>query len=233
MPEYGPKIVTRGLSLCLDAANPKSYPGSGNTWYDLTKKNSPATLAGGYSFNSSAGGAIAFNGTTGYASVPSSSSIDFDTEWTIECWAYRTGPSDSANFSKIISKWENYFISIARTNGLDSAIYGGVGYGTSHYTTAGGDRVVNMPLNEWCRLLLTYSESEGIATMYLNDTILHTFAAAQTVADTFDFFIARPNGTVTDQFFDGYVSTVNLYNLRLTSNEISQNYNAVKGRFGL
>ena len=33
---YSPKIVTDGLVLCLDAANPLSYPGSGSTWNDLS-----------------------------------------------------------------------------------------------------------------------------------------------------------------------------------------------------
>ena len=33
---YGPRIVTDGLVLHLDAGNRKSYPGSGSTWYDLS-----------------------------------------------------------------------------------------------------------------------------------------------------------------------------------------------------
>jgi hypothetical protein len=33
---YNPRIITDGLVLCLDAANRKSYPGSGTTWFDLS-----------------------------------------------------------------------------------------------------------------------------------------------------------------------------------------------------
>ena len=33
---YSPKIITSGLQIALDAKNPKSYPGSGLTWYDLS-----------------------------------------------------------------------------------------------------------------------------------------------------------------------------------------------------
>ena len=33
---YNPQIVTSGLVLALDAANPKSYPGSGTAWNDLS-----------------------------------------------------------------------------------------------------------------------------------------------------------------------------------------------------
>ena len=40
---HNPRIVTDGLVLSLDAANPKSYPGSGTTWSDLTKNNNDIT----------------------------------------------------------------------------------------------------------------------------------------------------------------------------------------------
>ena len=33
---YNPRTITDGLVLCLDAANTKSYPGSGTTWADLS-----------------------------------------------------------------------------------------------------------------------------------------------------------------------------------------------------
>ena len=47
----GPKIVTDGLILCLDAANPKSYSGSGSTWTDLSGNNNNFTINGS-TFNS-------------------------------------------------------------------------------------------------------------------------------------------------------------------------------------
>ena len=40
---HSPKIVTDGLVLCLDAGNPKSYPGSGTTWYDLSGNGNNGT----------------------------------------------------------------------------------------------------------------------------------------------------------------------------------------------
>ena len=49
---HSPKIVTDGLVLCLDAANPKSYPGSGTTWTDLSGNGNNGTLVNGASYNS-------------------------------------------------------------------------------------------------------------------------------------------------------------------------------------
>ena len=47
----GPKIVSSGLVLCLDAANKVSYPGSGTVWRDLSGNNNTGTLTNGPTFN--------------------------------------------------------------------------------------------------------------------------------------------------------------------------------------
>jgi len=47
----GPKIVTDGLVLALDAANTKSYPGSGTTWNDLSGNGNTGTLNNGPTFD--------------------------------------------------------------------------------------------------------------------------------------------------------------------------------------
>ena len=58
----GPKLVTKGLVLALDAASPKSYPGSGTTWSDLTGNNLNATLFNGPTFSTDNFGTIVFDG---------------------------------------------------------------------------------------------------------------------------------------------------------------------------
>ena len=63
---YSPNIITDGLVLYLDAANTKSYPGSGTTWRDLSKSQLNGTLTNGPTFNSANGGSIVFDGTNDY-----------------------------------------------------------------------------------------------------------------------------------------------------------------------
>lgn len=68
--QYSPKVVTNGLSLYLDASNPKSYPGTGTTWFDLSGNNRNFTLdATGITWNSAgyfslANGGATYNGAT-------------------------------------------------------------------------------------------------------------------------------------------------------------------------
>jgi hypothetical protein len=59
----GPKIATNSLLLCLDAANSKSYPGSGSTWSDLSGNNRNFSLVNTYSYSSNNKGFITFTRT--------------------------------------------------------------------------------------------------------------------------------------------------------------------------
>ena len=60
---YNPRTITDGLVLCLDAANTKSYPGSGTTWTDLSGRGNTGTLTNGPTYSSANGGSIVFDGT--------------------------------------------------------------------------------------------------------------------------------------------------------------------------
>ena len=68
----GPHIITDGLILALDAASPKSYPGSGTTWYDLTTNSLDATLYNGVSFSTNKQGTMVFDGVNDYGQISSS-----------------------------------------------------------------------------------------------------------------------------------------------------------------
>jgi hypothetical protein len=68
---YSPKIVTDGLVLYLDAANSRSYPGSGTTWTDISRSGTNGTLVNGPTFNSANGGSVVFDGVNDYVITPS------------------------------------------------------------------------------------------------------------------------------------------------------------------
>ena len=61
-----PNIVTTGLVLAWDAANPKSYPGSGTTIYDLSGNGNHGTLNNGVGFSTNYKGILTFDGTNDY-----------------------------------------------------------------------------------------------------------------------------------------------------------------------
>ena len=84
---YSPKIVTDGLVLALDAANHKSYPGSGTAINDLTANNTNGTLTNGPTFNSGNAGSIEFDATNDFILLPGASSLSVNYH-TISSWNY-------------------------------------------------------------------------------------------------------------------------------------------------
>ena len=80
----GPKAVTNGLVLELDAGNTKSYPGTGTTWFDLSGNGYHGTLVSSPSFAASNGGAFTFNGSSNYATLPYAGLLNLGNAFTIQ-----------------------------------------------------------------------------------------------------------------------------------------------------
>ena len=68
---FSPKIVTNGLVLYYDVANPRSYPGSGTTIYDLSRNGYNGTLINSPTFDNTNGGALVFDGVDDYVQFTS------------------------------------------------------------------------------------------------------------------------------------------------------------------
>lgn len=81
----GPTIITDGLVLYLDAANPKSYPTTGTTWSDLSGNENNGTLINGPTFNLSNNGSIVFDGVNDYGSLGNSLGNGFS-QITVNAW---------------------------------------------------------------------------------------------------------------------------------------------------
>ena len=62
--QSGPNGIESGLVLYLDAANVKSYPGSGTSWFDLSGQNNTGTLINNPTYDSANRGSWSFNGTS-------------------------------------------------------------------------------------------------------------------------------------------------------------------------
>ena len=91
----GPKIVTSGLVLALDAADKLSYPGSGTTWRDLSGNNNIGTLTNGPTFSGANMGSIVFDGTNDCVTLAINSLFNFGTgDFSIFCWIKSSKVSD-------------------------------------------------------------------------------------------------------------------------------------------
>ena len=104
---HSPSIVTSNLILALDAANPKSYSGSGNTWFDITGRGNHGTLVNGPAYSSNSGGYISCDGTNDYIEILDNSIFDFGSnDFTVEYWFRKNATSSNSNYWGV-NKWNS------------------------------------------------------------------------------------------------------------------------------
>jgi len=206
---YNPRIVTDGLVLCLDAANKRSYPGSGTTWtdrsangYDGTLNNSPAITDK----------AITLSSTNDYIEIPSviqASTIDF---WFNNPVA-TTGPVIYAGqdiFNSNNWQWCLFYHNATLFWRHDS---GSFGTSLNNFTST----------NTWHHFVMTRS-STGKVYIDGNHVSSNT-STPPTVTGNVRI------GKAASTYWNGSVGALKLYNRVLTAKEVLQNYEATKGRY--
>jgi hypothetical protein len=231
---FSSKIVTDGLVVLLDSMDNTSYPGSGTVWYDLSGYGHNANL---YNMNSpSAGNTSGYDTTTkymmfdrhlgasdgaanNYAVITNTNILDnalCENGMTIDMWFRETGYVCTA-FTKWNGAWELYYCSTMTfrtqgTNGNDA----GASVGTSPGT--------------WRNIVATH---DGVnRKLFVNTTnVLSDINTVTGQNTTEPISIGAYNGGIYSSY--GAIPIYRVYNRALTTEEITQNYNATKSRFGL
>lgn len=226
------QVVTNGVVLALDAADPNSYPGSGTTWADISGNSNNGTLINGPTFSSTKGGSIVFDGVDDR--VSRSQALNTGQNFTVSAWIYPTllGTTRRA----IVGNSYNYigrngwFISTG--SGLNT-FFLSVGADSSFRVAAANTLTLNM----WQYITGVVTDGGGSITLYLNSNATTT-AASVITSGTITYSQPQLNigfrdvGGTTDPY-TGNIATVQVYNRALSASEVQQNYNAQKTRFGL
>jgi len=213
---YSPAIVTNGLLFVVDAANPLSYPGSGTTWTDISGRGNNGSLVNGVSFSSQNGGTLVFDGTNDVVDVVST--FGTYSSYTICYWALRAA--------------ENRMPVAGRLNGNfywfgDNSwryVHGGVG-GEYYYS-----KNVSIPLNTWGHLCVVYNGAN--VSIYRQGI----YQGQQSTSGTADWSQGLKIGYWSaggDYAWQGNIPIVQFYNRALSAEEIAQNFNNQRTRFGV
>ena len=224
--KYSPKTVTNGLVLSLDAANNKSYPKSGTTWSDLSGNGNNGTLTNGPTFNAGNQGGIVFDGSDDYVNI-SNTSILNNSSQTINIWFLYT--SIPGNGVSVIGKHD----SVGSQNGYNIGLYGGVvfcQFKPSSNTDAGSVST-DMSANTWTFITLKFTIGSTL-TLYKNGNKISTNALSSVSMTSQPIRIGRSVDTYWSAL-PGRVASVQIYSRELSDDEVLQNYNATKSRFGL
>lgn len=217
---FSPKIVTEGLVLYLDAANTKSYISGSNVWGDISRTGVIGTLTNGPTFSSINGGAITFDGINDYITIPYNSSLAFSTAFTLSIWV------------RILS-FSSAFIGLIVT-GRDTGAWYGIWYNNGAFlmATSGSNLVSPNTVinNKWYNLVYTASGSSRL--LYEDGVIVRSGSySAPSIQVGSSFFIG--SATAGMEYSNSNISLALKYNRALTQQEVLQNYNSLKGRFGL
>jgi hypothetical protein len=236
-----PSIVTTNLVLNLDAGNTSSYSGSGVNWFDISGNSNNGTLTNGPTFNSANGGSIVFDGTNDYVnnigSVTSFPFIQNTALTTLSFWIkfnntsileYITGNTPtSAEKGFFLGKNINGSLQISVFNGSGSGI------GLINYTSPSG--LFND--TNWHNYTITIDKTINTNTIYKDGSIFSsgvgTGAWTLSSGNSTRTLVLGNINNYSFNFFNGNIANYLIYSSVLTTPEISQNFNALKNRFGL
>ena len=240
-----PTIVKDGLILHLDAADTNSYSGSGNTWTDLSGEGNNATRTSSSEVVYDSSGWFdwtdgpASDSTQGCFTLPGNS-FTLGANFTIEVWNYYDA-SSTPNSGSGVSPWSDGCL---WTNSADADWNSGAGnnngflfgYNSFTYRNTLGQQVnydytTNPSTQTWHQHVLVVNS--GAATVYVDKISVASLSNFRTIGQsngTLGIGIADRYGSYRGEY-NGYISNVKIYSRTLSTPEIQQNYNALKGRY--
>ncbi len=223
------EISTNGLVLTLDAGFSPSYPTTNTTLYDLSENANNCTLTNGIGFSSDGSGfdgsgTLIFDGVNDY--------IDFyapnlGTTATVEMWCkIGAGYSD-----KMFCGWLYYNVYCAG---------GRIGYNTGNSDVYGISQSTVASLgivDQWAHYIFEFRSdvSYGNNKIYVNG-VSQSLSQQLSTEYVGNRNFNSGNGRVASWRAGGYempmdCAVFKVYNRSLSQTEITQNYNALKGRY--
>ena len=249
---FGNKIITDGLILCLDAADLKSYPGSGIIWIDRTKNK--------YSFN--------FTCVSGGCSYPIFSNNNITTNFvTSSPYNFSFLNGNNLNNQILQLLYTNHTIELcfklnslstvydynnALTNENGMSIFSWVGYhagllmisNTFYYgiwnsTTSWPVITTSAIPYVGKNIIMHLTRSANVLSMYINGDLITSSDIGTTASYTYSNLrigcagVNQPTSNAYTFASNATYYSIKCYNKAFTASEIQQNFNAQRKRFNI
>lgn len=236
---HNPSIVTSGLVLCLDPANLRSYSGTGTTWYDISGNGKNGTLNNTPTYSTSNGGIFTLDGVNEYIKLQSQN----DAQTPLSGYGSFTGAGNNAFSLEIWIKTSQ----IAGTASYDApgliarddsdiysnlTLYNGYVYWT-HYDGAWQSNLKSTTLvsdNAWHQIIYV-NNTNSTGSIYV-DGVSEVTGSSALLANNY-FSPDNIGWGYSGKYFLGSIGSVKFYDKSLTAVEVLQNFNALRGRFGI
>lgn len=226
-------IVTRGLVLNLDAGNIASYSGSGTSWYDLSSSSNHATLNNGPTWSSTNGGILVFDGANDWFSTPTnagSANTSFSFGGFIKIVSSPTGPNTFIFGNYTVSTTTPFFALAWNSNGSTVFFYARDASGSPEINSGNGS--ISLSNNTWYHIICTRDASNNTLNLYVNASLSLSvpFSGSYNLSSSINNFGGMRH---FDNYVNGSLGQVVLYNRALNAAEITQNFNSTRNRFGV
>lgn len=233
--DYIPPPVTAGIKLFLDAGNPESYSGSGTTWTDLSGENNNASIQSGMTYSASNDGVFNFDGGgAAYAQINPGFGYDYGAGVTVNVWAKFTSPVDP----EVDGNWER-LIDFGNGTPLNNIIWCRDGTSNNMIMDIEGINSSEIAPNPatitWDGWAMYTMLADGTYWKMYKNGVFQGYESNTGVPATVtrDYNYIGKSNWPADSYFKGSMSVVQLYAYALNENQITQNYDAFRRRYGL
>lgn len=219
---HSPSIVTDNLIYCSDPASLRSYPGTGTVLYDVSGNGYTGTLTNGPVYNSA--GYITYDGVDDkvVTTYPQSA---YYANATWEAWVYCT--QNISTYNMFMGQYLPYFGFYGGNSLFFSNIIGSTQQTIQTATT--------LSLNTWYHAAFTtsYNGTNTTMSIYTNGVLSTSSSFAGQQSGPSGTFTIGDGWNTTWYPFKGNISSVKIYNATLSAAQILQNFNALRGRYGI
>lgn len=228
------QIITDGLQLWLEPDLYASYPGSGTSCYDLSTNRYTATLVNGVTYSTAQAPSFGFNGATNYRYIDTGQYLNSET-FTLSSW-FKS--SITTTYQMLFSKEQaggspwNYRMFLGLTDGR---LYADITNGTTA-SLAGSTNLCN---GVWHNAVFVRSVALDTLYLYVDGVLITSITDGTTgsMANNQNVWIglsAYTGASIYGSYpVNGNIGQSLIYNTALTATQVKQNFNAMRGRYGV
>lgn len=204
---------------------------------DLSGNGNNGTLTNKPTYNTDNFGSLSFDGSNDYISFASASELQFlnRSPYTLEVWMYPTVNPGDSTWTGIFNRESNagsgrdgYNLFLEGTSGTNLELTaqrffsGSANSNTRVYSESDF-------LNKWSHIVVTYNGTNF--NIYRNGFLASASTSTGNITNTSKALEIGRRGTAS--YFTGRLTGQKIYSRALSLSEIQQNFNAIRGRFGI
>lgn len=230
---YSPKIIRDGLVLCLDAANPRSYPGTGTTWFDLSGNNNHFTIFNSPTYSLSR---FTFDGVNDYMRSTNTINLSSTNAITVDVGFKVPTVTTNVMVFEFTANWNTNAGAFGAFTNSNGGLASSPTTDNDIHTNSSAETEDFNVSNITARSIYSFVYQSGVGTsLYYNSALAPTLRNS-TVSSFTGFannylYIGSRGGTSSFGILE--LDYIRIYNRALTADEVKTNFNALRGRYGI